>query len=49
MEKKISSPSNGSGHFGNDLSLDLSLRLGCMRLEDNFAYCFYRKAKFIGY
>jgi len=49
MEKEISSPPNVSGLFGNDLSLDLSLRLACMRLEDNLAYCFYRKAQFIGH
>ena len=49
MEKKISSPSNVSGHFGNDLSLGLSLSQVCIRLEDNFAYCFYRKAQFIGH
>jgi hypothetical protein len=48
MEKKISLPSNGSGLFGNDLSLDLSLRLACMRLDDNFIHCFYRKAQFSG-
>jgi len=49
MEKKISLPSNGSGLFGNDLSLDLSLRLACMRLEDNFIHCFIERPNLVGH